>query len=144
MKSIPLRLLVPRWPVRRAVPHGEEVVVTRNVTVPRQVVWVLEVTGTPATGVLDHADGGLWESKEKWVMAPSSAPGAVITLLMRFGTSTEQQLPKPSVPLAALWTLHGRDQTAPRQGVPKDPQTTSSKVQYFLQNRATGLCSSLK
>lgn len=59
MKSIPLRLLVPRWPVRWAVPYREEVVVTRNVTVPRQVIWTLEVTGTPGTGILDHADGGL-------------------------------------------------------------------------------------
>lgn len=37
---------------------------TRNVTVPRQVVWILEVTGTPTAGVLDHADSGLWGSKE--------------------------------------------------------------------------------
>lgn len=67
VKFIPLRLLVPRWPVRRAVPYGEEVVVTRNVTVPRQVVWILEVTGTPTAGVLDHADSGLWGKKENWV-----------------------------------------------------------------------------
>jgi len=67
VKSIPLRLLVPRWPVRWAVPYREEVVVTRNVTVPRQVIWTLEVTGTPGTGILDHADGGLWESKGKWL-----------------------------------------------------------------------------
>lgn len=50
--------------MRWAVPYGEEVVVTRNVTVPRQVIWILEVTGTPTTGVLDHADSGLWGSKE--------------------------------------------------------------------------------
>lgn len=45
--------------MRRAVPDGEQVVVTRNVTVPRQVVWILEVTGTPTAGVLDYADSGL-------------------------------------------------------------------------------------
>lgn len=45
---------------------------TRNVTVPRQVVWTLEVTGTPGTGILDHADGGLWESKGKWLPYPAA------------------------------------------------------------------------
>lgn len=45
---------------------------TRNVTVPRQVVWILEVTGTPTTGVLDHTDSGLWGSKENRVMVTSS------------------------------------------------------------------------
>lgn len=62
--------------MRRAVPYREEVVVTRNVTVPRQVVWILEVTGTPTTGILDHADSGLWGSKESRVMVTCSAPKA--------------------------------------------------------------------
>lgn len=74
VKSIPLRLLVPRRPMRRAVPDGEQVVVTRNVTVPRQVIWILEVTGTPTAGVLDYADSGLWGSKENWVVVTSSGP----------------------------------------------------------------------
>lgn len=64
MKSIPLRLLVPRRAVRGAMPDGEQVVVTRNVTVPGQVVQILQVTGTPTAGVLDYADSGLWGSKE--------------------------------------------------------------------------------
>lgn len=45
---------------------------TRNVTVPRQVVWTLEVTGTPGTDILDHADGGLWESKGKRLQYPAA------------------------------------------------------------------------
>lgn len=122
--------------MRRAVPHGEEVVVTRNVTVPRQVVWVLEVTGTPATGVLDHADGGLWESKEKCVMAPSSTPRAVITLLMCFGTSTEQQLPKPSVPLAVLWTSNSSkagSSQSPTNNVFQSPILPAKSCNWTLQ-----------
>lgn len=59
VKSIPLGLLVPRRPVGRAVPDGEQVIVARNVTVPGQVIGVLKVAGTPTAAVLDYADSGL-------------------------------------------------------------------------------------
>lgn len=142
--------------MRRAVPHGEEVVVTRNVTVPRQVVWVLEVTGTPATGVLDHADGGLWESKEKRVIAPSSTPGAVITL--HFDTSTEHQLPKPlcsprsftGIAWPSTWDRAGRKRPdsskagspqSPTDDVFQSPTLLAKSCNWTLQQfHSTGPC----
>lgn len=60
--------------MRGAVPDGEQVVVTRDVTVPGQVIGVLKVTGTPTASVLDYADSGLWGRKEKWVGVTSSSP----------------------------------------------------------------------
>lgn len=60
--------------MRGAVPDGQQVVVPRNVAVPRQVIGVLKVAGTPAAGILDYADSGLWGSKENWAVVTSSSP----------------------------------------------------------------------
>lgn len=106
VKFIRLRLLVPRWPVRRAVPYGEEVVVTRNVAVPRQVVWILEVTGTPTASVLDHADSGLWGSKEHWVTVTSSAPKTNYSCIL--SQAQNISFPKHLFPLQLYWQHMGQ------------------------------------
>lgn len=43
----------------RAVSYREKIIMTRNVAVPRQVIWILVVLSTTTTGFLDHTDGGL-------------------------------------------------------------------------------------
>lgn len=84
--------------MRGAVPDGQQVVVPRNVTVPGQVIGVLKVAGTPAAGVLDNADSGLWGSKENGAVVTSSSPKTLILggpFQLRTST-TVAQLPKPA------------------------------------------------
>lgn len=132
VKFILLRLLVPRWPVRWAVPYGEEVVVTRNVTVPRQVVWILEVTGTPTAGVLDHTDSGLWGSKESKVTLTSSTNQTSEVFWHKPRTSAFQTISSPHSFTGSI----GRKNTKQiqRQVVPKALQIMPSADQHLSQN----------
>lgn len=52
-------LLVLGGPPGRALSYWEEVIVTRNMAVPRNVVWILDIAGVMTAAFLDHTDCGL-------------------------------------------------------------------------------------
>lgn len=54
-----LRLLVLGGLIGRTQSFWEEVIMTRNMAVPRQIVWILDIAGVGTTAFLDHTDCGL-------------------------------------------------------------------------------------
>lgn len=58
-----------------AVSYGDNVIVAGDMAVSGQVVWILDVTSTAETDLLDHADCGLCGKNERETSGPSSIFG---------------------------------------------------------------------
>ena len=118
---------------------------TRNVAVPRQVVWILEVTGTPTAGVLDHADSGLWGSKENQVTVTGSACTARYSAHVfchKRRTSASQTI---SSPRRFTGSAGGKHRVDPRAGTSRSPADNVFRPTLLcFQNLAAALCGGLK